>query len=273
MPFNTDLSGTLPSLYIPHGGGPCFFMDWPDEPHMWDEMGNFLRSLGQSIAVRPKAIIVVSAHWEEAEFTVMSNPQPPLLFDYHGFPAHTYRLAYPAPGAPELALRVQEFLKTAGLTANLDAKRGFDHGVFIPFLLIYPEADIPIIQLSLKAGLDPAIHLRAGKALVALRNEGVLIVGSGMSFHNMQGFFRGGFAHPAREFDQWLESAARQPQAELRHAMLEQWAQAPGAKACHPRAEHLLPLMVVAGAGGDHPGRKIFEGEIKGAVISALQFD
>jgi aromatic ring-opening dioxygenase catalytic subunit (LigB family) len=267
---------SFPSLYIPHGGGPCFFMDWPGEPHMWDEMGIFLSGLGKSITSntgRPKAIVVISAHWEEADFTVTSNPQPPLLFDYYGFPAHTYELKYPAPGAPELALRIQSLLKSAGLPANLDAARGFDHGVFIPFLLAYPEADIPIVQLSLKAGLDPATHICAGKALASLRNEGVLIVGSGMSFHNMQGFFKGGFATPSRQFDQWLESAALLPRADARNAMLEHWAEAPGAQASHPRAEHLLPLMVVAGTAGEHAGRKIFEGKIKDAVISAFSFD
>ncbi len=268
-----DTRSSLPSLYIPHGGGPCFFMDWPDEPHMWDQMGAFLRGLGKSIAMRPKAIVVISAHWEEADFTVTGNPQPPLLFDYYGFPAPTYQLKYPAPGSPALAQRIQDLLKSAGLPANVDAERGFDHGVFIPFLLVYPEADIPIVQLSLKAGLDPAIHLRAGKALATLRNEGVLIVGSGMSFHNMQGFFKGGFAYPSRQFDQWLESAASQSRADARNAMLEHWADAPGAHASHPRSEHLLPLMVVAGAGGDYAGHKIFEGEVKGSVISAFSFD
>lgn len=240
---------------------------------MWDQMGAFLRGLGQSIVRHPKAIVVISAHWEEADFTVTSNLRPPLLFDYHGFPDHTYQLKYPAPGSPELALQIQGLLKSAGLPAYLDQERGFDHGVFIPFLLVYPEADIPIVQLSLKAGLDPAIHIRAGKALATLRNEGVLIVGSGMSFHNMQGFFKGGFAHPAKQFDQWLESAILQAQADTRNAMLEHWATAPGAKASHPRSEHLMPLMVVAGAGGDHAGRTIFQGEIKGAVISAFSFD
>jgi aromatic ring-opening dioxygenase catalytic subunit (LigB family) len=262
----------MPALYLPHGGGPCFFMDWPDNPHLWDQMGAFLRGAGKTIP-RPKAIVVVSAHWEADEFTVTGNPHPSLLFDYYGFPAHTYQLQYPAPGSTELARRIQDLLGAAGLPSRADAQRGFDHGVFIPLLLVYPEADIPIVQLSLKVGLDPATHIRAGQALSALREDGVLIVGSGMSFHNMQGFFKGGFDHPSKQFDQWLSAAASQTDAEARNALLTDWANAPGAHESHPRSEHLLPLMVVAGAAGEHAGRKIFEGDIKGSTISAFSFD
>lgn len=267
-----DAPPRLPALYLPHGGGPCFFMDWPDDPHTWDRMGDFLRGLGKMFP-RPRAIIVISAHWEADEFTVTSNPHPPLIFDYYGFPAHTYQLQYPAPGFPELAARIQDLLSAAGLAARADAQRGFDHGVFIPLLLAYPTADIPIVQLSLKSGLDPITHILAGQALAALRDEGVLIVGSGMSFHNMQGFFKGGFAQPSRQFDQWLSSAVAHPQAGTRNAALADWVNAPGALECHPRSEHLLPLMVVAGAGGEQAGSKIFEDHIKGSTISAFKFD
>ncbi len=261
----------LPSVYIPHGGGPCFFMDWPDDPHLWDEMGQFLRGLGSSLPARPKAIVVVSAHWEEEVFSVTGAAHPPLFFDYYGFPPHTYELKYPAPGNPELAERVALLLRGAGLPAKIDRERGFDHGVFIPLLLTYSEADIPVIQLSLKAGLDPALHLAAGNALAPLRDEGVLLLGSGMSFHNMQGFFRGGFDHPSRQFDEWLTMTATAPQAE-RETLLQHWDEAPGARASHPREEHLLPMMVIAGAGGNAPGSKIFETDIKGSTISAFSF-
>lgn len=269
--IQTTAPAQLPAVYLPHGGGPCFFMEWPDDPHTWDRMGAFLRGLGKSIP-RPKAIVVISAHWEADEFTVTGNPHPPLIFDYYGFPAHTYQLQYPAPGSTDLAERIQDLLNAAGLPCRTDAQRGLDHGVFIPLLLSYPDADIPVVQLSLKVGLDPATHIRAGQALSALRDEGVLIVGSGMSFHNMQGFFKGGFTHPSRQFDQWLTAAVTQGDATSRSAMLADWANAPGALECHPRSEHLLPLMVVAGAAGEQAGAKIFEDQIKGSTISAFAF-
>ncbi|HEY8025137.1 MAG TPA: class III extradiol ring-cleavage dioxygenase [Burkholderiaceae bacterium] len=260
----------MPSIYIPHGGGPCFFMDWPGDPHLWDKMGAFLRGLGSSLPVKPKAIVVVSAHWEETAFTVTGSARPPLFFDYYGFPAHTYDLRYPAPGEPQLAQRIVELLTAAGLPAGLDAQRGFDHGMFIPLLLMFPEANIPVVQLSLKTGLDPHDHLAAGKALGALRDEGVLLLGSGMSFHNMQGFFHGGFTHPSRQFDTWLSQAADAAPAR-RDEMLGNWEHAPGARQSHPREEHLLPMMVIAGA-SDHAGKKIFECDIKGSTISAFSF-
>ena len=246
-------------------------MEWPGDPHLWDEMGAFLRGMGDGLPARPKAIVVISAHWEEQEFTVTGNAQPPLFFDYYGFPAHTYELKYPAPGDPVLAQRIVDLLRAAGLPARIDGERGFDHGMFIPLLLSFPQADIPVVQLSLKAGLDPATHLAAGRALAALRNEGVLLLGSGMSFHNMQGFFKGGFDHPSHQFDEWLTAAvAAGPEA--RSASLNAWSKAPGGRECHPREEHLLPLMVVAGAGSDAGGQKIFQGDIKGSTISAFSF-
>lgn len=269
LPTPVRTSTQLPSVYLPHGGGPCFFMDWPGDPHLWDQMGAFLRNLGQSLP-RPKAIVVISAHWEEAEFTVTNNPNPSLLFDYYGFPPHTYQLKYPAPGSGELAQRIQQLLQAGGIPSAADANRGFDHGVFIPLLLVYPEADIPIVQLSLKTGLDPATHIKAGQALAALREEGVLFIGSGMSFHNMQGFFHGGFDHPSRQFDQWLTSVVTQ--TATRDAALANWSHAPGGRECHPREEHLLPLMVIAGTAGEDAGQKMFECDIKGATISAFSF-
>jgi aromatic ring-opening dioxygenase catalytic subunit (LigB family) len=260
---------SMPSVYLPHGGGPCFFMDWPGDPHLWDSMGAFLRGLGTQLP-HPKAIVVVSAHWEEDAFTVTGSQNPSLFYDYYGFPPHTYQLQYPASGSPQLAERIQQLLTAAGLPAATDNQRGFDHGMFIPLLLVYPDADIPVVQLSLKTGLDPATHIRAGQALAGLRDEGVLFIGSGMSFHNMQGFFRGGFDHPSHQFDQWLTDAATD--ANHREVKLTDWANAPGARACHPREEHLLPMMVIAGTASAEPGRKIFECDIKGATISAFLF-
>ena len=153
---------------------------------LWDRMAAYLRGLEAQVGQRPKAIVVISAHWETQRPTVNANPAPPMLFDYYGFPEHTYHLSYPAPGSPALAKRIGELLGKAGIATDSDASRGFDHGVFVPFLLIYPKADIPIVQLSLQSDLNPAAHIAIGRALAPLRDEGVLIVGSGMSYHNLQ---------------------------------------------------------------------------------------
>lgn len=266
----------MPTVYIPHGGGPCFFMDW-DPPHEWDRMATYLRNLPRDIGIKPSAILLISAHWEEQEITVQSTPAPGLLFDYYGFPPHTYELTYPAPGAPELAARTGALLKAGGVDAGEDNTRDFDHGVFIPLKLAYPEADIPIVQLSLRGDLDPAAHLAAGKALAPLRDEGVLMIGSGMSFHNMQVLMsaraRGGRPMPEMAaFDNWLRDAATHPDPERRHRLLAEWEKAPGARFAHPREEHLLPLHVVAGAAGADPGRETLQDIAMGAPVSAYQF-
>jgi aromatic ring-opening dioxygenase catalytic subunit (LigB family) len=262
-----------PSLYIPHGGGPCFFMEWTRGPaDTWERMGDFLEGLGDTLPRRPDAIIVISAHWEEDLFTVTSQPNPPLLYDYYGFPEHTYRLRYDAPGSPALAQEIREMLGGAGIPSRADRERGFDHGVFIPFKLIYPDADIPIVQLSLKSGLDPARHLEAGLAIAPLRDQNILIVGSGMSYHNMAAF-RDQRPQPQSElFDSWLNAAATDPDPEDRNDRLLRWADAPAARAAHPREEHLMPLMVAAGAAADDRGRRIFTDAATGRAVSGFQF-
>jgi len=167
-----------PTMYIPHGGGPCFFMDW-DPPDTWERHRAFLAALPASLPEQPKALLVISAHWEAPVFTVQTNPAPPLLFDYYGFPQHTYKLTWPAPGNPALAARVRALLENAGFAVGEDPLRGFDHGVFVPLKVAFPKAEIPTVQLSLRADLDPSAHLAAGRALAPLRDEGVLILGSG----------------------------------------------------------------------------------------------
>jgi len=245
-------------------------MDW-NPPGTWDKMAEWLRGLGASIGEKPKAVLVTSGHWERDEFTVASNARPPLIYDYSGFPRHTYELKYDAPGSPVLAERVRELLGQAGIPARLDAERGYDHGVFVPFKLIYPNADVPIVQLSLRTGLDPSAHIHAGEALAKLRREGVLIVGSGMSYHNMKGF--GGSAQgPSDQFDDWLSAAISEFDAKARNQKLAQWQQAPAARQAHPREEHLIPLMVAAGAAGEDVGQKIFSDRVMGATVSAYQF-
>jgi aromatic ring-opening dioxygenase catalytic subunit (LigB family) len=264
-------STVLPTYYVPHGGGPCFFMDWTMGPKdTWDKMAAWLKSMHEGVGAKPKAIVVISAHWEERQFTVTTGEHPALLFDYYGFPEHTYKLRYDAPGAPAVAQRVRELLEGAGFATGADAERGFDHGVFVPFKLIYPDADIPVIQLSLKAGLDPAEHIKAGQALEPLRREGILIVGSGMSYHNMRGFGVG--TADSEKFDAWLTAAASEKDAAARNDRLTHWEQAPVARRVHPREEHLLPLMVAAGAAGKDAGRKIFDDHVMNVLVSAFAF-
>ncbi len=268
----TGATGRMPTLYLPHGGGPCFFMEWTMGPRdTWDKTADWLRGIPASLPERPRALLVISAHWEQPEPTLMTSPKPPMLFDYYGFPEHTYQLDWPAAGAPELADEIAGLLGKAGIATRKDASRGFDHGVFVPLLLAFPKADIPTLQLSLRRGLDPKEHLAVGRALAPLRDKGVLIVGSGMSYHNMRGFMRPQSLAESRNFDAWLDAAARAPRAE-RERQLADWAGAPAARACHPREEHLLPLMVCAGAGGDDAGRVDFRDVAMGVQLSAIRF-
>lgn len=262
-----------PTLYIPHGGGPCFFMDWTFGPaDTWDKMADWLGSLGNTLANTPRAIVVISAHWETAEFSVTTNPQPELIFDYYGFPAHTYQLQYPVLGDPGLAAQVADLLESSGISCRQDPERGFDHGVFVPFKLIYPDANIPIVQLSVKSDLDPQAHIAAGKALKSLRSENILIVGSGFSSHNLAAMMKADTElEGSVEFDQWLTETSMASESN-REAVLADWLSAPYARQIHPREEHLIPLMVVAGAAGPDSGRKIFSDHLMGTVTSAIQF-
>ncbi len=265
-----------PAVFLPHGGGPCFFMEW-NPPDTWDRQRQFLEEFPADLPGRPKALLVISGHWEERVFTVQTNPAPPLLFDYNGFPPHTYQLTWPAPGDPTLASRVRDLLKGAGFATGEDATRGYDHGVFVPLKVAFPDADIPTVQLSLRADLDPEAHLAAGRALAPLRDEGVLIIGSGNTYHNMgvmMRAMRGGATGPVAgtEFDRWLTDAVTQDDPVRRDAMLAAWAEAPGGREANPREEHLIPLHVVAGAAGADHGTKTLEDHVMGAVESAFRF-
>ncbi|MEI9927341.1 MAG: class III extradiol ring-cleavage dioxygenase [Sphingomonas sp.] len=264
---------TLPTLFIPHGGGPCFFMDpaggAPDP--MWQPMQAYLAGLISSLAERPRAILLVSGHWEEREVTVHTGDGRPLLYDYYGFPEHTYRLRWDAPGAPDVALRAKALLEGAGFAVGEERARGWDHGVFIPMKVAVPDADIPLAQLSLRHDLDPAAHVAIGRALAPLRDEGVLIVGSGMSFHNLRE--RG--PHATARADEWdaaLTAAVIDPDPERRAARAIDWETLPQARYAHPREEHLLPLMVVLGAGGEGPAARDFAGHVLGWAVSGYRF-
>jgi aromatic ring-opening dioxygenase catalytic subunit (LigB family) len=244
----------------------------PDPNGVWTKMAAYLRSIAASLPEPPKALLVISGHWEESGFALTGAAEHPgLVFDYYGFPPETYRLQWPAPGAPWLAEQAAELLREAGLPAGVNSTRGFDHGVFVPLKVAFPEAAIPCVQMSLVAGLDPALHLAAGAALAALRDEGVLVLGSGMSFHNLRVYGDPRAEQPSREFDDWLTAAAQAGGVD-RAALLAKWSEAPYARFCHPREEHLLPLMVAAGA-SDAPGTKDYGEVVLGGAVSAFRFD
>lgn len=265
-------SARMPTWFIPHGGGPCFFMDW-SPPDTWSRMADFLRNLSSTLPRRPKAIVMVSAHWLEPHVAVTGGVHPELIYDYYGFPPHTYELKYPAPGAPALADQIVKTLTAAGMASALDAQRGFDHGMYIPLKLIFPEANIPVLQISLHNSLDPARHLETGRALETLRDQDVLIIGSGMSFHNMRAYGNPQYGPVSDAFDDWLTHAVESGPQE-RHRLLANWEQAPGARQCHPpRAEeHLIPLMTAAGAACKDAGRKVFSDRVMETTVSAFTF-
>ncbi len=264
-------SGRLPVVYLPHGGGPWPFVELRiGSKAEQDEMARYLRGLGDVPKTTPSAVLVISAHWEEAVPTVMSGAHPPMLYDYYGFPPEAYEITWPAPGQPALAKRVRDLLTAAGIESAENAERGFDHGSFVPLKLAYPNADMPTVQLSLKSGLDPEEHLALGRALAPLRDEGVFIVGSGSSFHNLRAFGPQS-ASTSAEFDRWLGETAR-AEPSKRDRRLNDWAGAPSARAAHPREEHLLPLMVVAGAAGADRGELAFHGKVLETQMSAFHF-
>jgi aromatic ring-opening dioxygenase catalytic subunit (LigB family) len=262
--------GRMPVAFIPHGGGPWPWIDMFDRTES-ASLASYLDEVRALPAQRPTALLVISAHWEERVPTVMTAARPAMFYDYYGFPAHTYEITWPAPGAPALATRVQALLGAAGIQSASDDQRGFDHGTFVPLKLVYPDADVPTVQLSLKAGLDPAEHVAIGRALAPLRDEGVFIVGSGMSYHNMRGFRDPSLRRDAETFDAWLREAATSTPAE-RDAKLAAWATAPAARSAHPREEHLVPLMVIAGAAGDDRGVLAWNGTFGGARLSAYHY-
>ena len=264
---------TLPTLFIPHGGGPCFFMDpagGPPEP-MWRPMQAYLAGLIATLPERPRAILCVSGHWEEGDATVHLGTGHPLLYDYYGFPEHTYHLRWDAPGAPDVAMRARALLSGAGMAVGEERARGWDHGVFVPMKVMVPDADIPLAQLSLRSDLDPAAHIAIGQALAPLRDEGVLIVGSGMSFHNLRA--RGPAITPiADEWDAALTAAVTDPDPARRAARVIAWDSLPHARVAHPREEHLLPLMVALGAGGEDGAVRDYRDHVIGWAVSGYRF-
>ena len=261
----------MPVVFMPHGGGPWPFVDLGLPRDELDGLRDYLIAVPDATPERPRALLVVSAHWEEEVPTLMTAERPGMLYDYYGFPPDAYTITWPAPGDPGLAARVGELLGAAGFPSAADPDRGFDHGTFIPLKVSYPDADIPAVQLSLQAGLDPEQHLNLGRALAPLRDEGVFIIGSGMSYHNMRGFRDPRAVGPAEEFDAWLSETASLDASE-RDRRLAAWSTAPASRDVHPREEHLLPLMVVAGAAGSDRGTTAYSGTYMGKRISAYHF-
>ncbi len=241
--------------------------------HEGELLASYMRSIAAIPAETPRALLVISAHWEASRPTVQTAPKPTLYYDYSGFPPAAYRLTWPAAGAPTVARRVRELLAGAGLKVDADDRRGFDHGTFIPLMLAWPKAEIPTVQLSLERSLDPACHLAIGRALAPLRDEGVFIIGSGNSYHNMRAFRQRTDHHrkASEAFDTWLNETVTRPPA-VRDRRLERWTEAPDARLCHPREEHLIPLMVAAGAAGDTPGHVTWRGDLMGKALSAHHF-
>lgn len=249
---------SLPTYFISHGGGP-----WPwltkEMPGM-DLLAASLQAVPQQIDMTPKAILVISGHWEEPDFTVMSSAAPPMLYDYSGFPEHTYHIKYSAPGAPQVAQRVQELLAQAGFSSKSDPLRGFDHGVFVPLFVAYPDANIPILQLSIRSDYDPSVHLAVGRAIAPLRNEGILIIGSGLSYHNLREFNQKGRV-ASHQFDDWLTTIVCNSKSEVRNNSLINWSQAPSARQAHPQEDHLVPLFVAVGAAEIELGQVVYHEE------------
>jgi aromatic ring-opening dioxygenase catalytic subunit (LigB family) len=263
----------LPTYFLSHGGGP-----WPwmkeERGAAYDQLEASLLQVRREFGAAPRAVLMVSGHWEADSFLLSSAARPPMVYDYYGFPEYTYRIRYDAPGAPALAETVRDILDRGGLASRLDPARGFDHGTFSLMQTMYPESDMPLLQLSLRADFDPAAHLKAGELLAPLRDAGVLIVGSGLSYHDLRGLMSGMGAKASAVFDAWLNETLVEVSPEQRRARLLRWQDAPAARAAHPREDHLMPLMVAVGAAGEDAGARIYhERGFMGAItVSSYRF-
>jgi aromatic ring-opening dioxygenase catalytic subunit (LigB family) len=262
----------LPTYFVSHGGGP-----WPwmkeQAGGAYDKLEHSLVDIKRQVGVRPKAVLVVTGHWEAPDFLLSSGVAPGMIYDYGGFPAHTYQISYPAPGEPGLAQRAAGLLEAAGIKSGLDPARGFDHGTFSMLYPIYPQADMPVVQMSVRPDLDPLAHIEAGRALAPLREEGVLIIGSGLSFHNLRQFGPSGKA-ASHQFDAWLRHVLLELPPDERKAALLRWSEAPAARQAHPREDHLIPLMVALGAALNEPAACVYhEDDFFGSLaVSSFRF-
>lgn len=250
----------LPSLFVSHGAPTLPFDDVPARA--------FLSTLGQRFE-KPKAVVCVSAHWETETPELNTVTRNSTIHDFYGFPEALYRLHYDAPGAPSLAHDVETLLKDSH--ARLDDSRGLDHGAWVPLMLMYPQADIPVIQLSVQSQQSPAHHIALGKSLAPLRDEGILVIGSGGFVHNLRALDRSGIAAPepqwSQDFSNWMHNAlTRNNDADLTSYRTR----APHAAQAHPTEEHLMPLFVAYGAGGVQPKAECLH---KSATYGSLRMD
>ncbi len=258
-------------LFIPHGGGPLPILGDPRHK----EIIKFLKNIKFRIN-KPSSIIVISAHWEEDEVNITSGEKPSLIYDYYGFPEESYKITYPAPGNSKLANKIKNLLKAKDINSKLNPERGFDHGVFIPLKIMYPEASITCVQISLLKNLDPKKHIEMGKALSSLMDENILILGSGMSFHNLNILLSGSESTDSdnaknKEFDDWLVNVCagdKLNNVEKEKALIE-WIKAPSARFCHPREEHLIPLHVCYGI-KNKKADLVFNDNVIGKKVSAF---
>ena len=267
------MAARLPTYFISHGGGPWPWLDETSMPVNFELLGDALAAIPSEVGTTPRAVVIVSAHWEEPVFTVQTTLEPPMIYDYYGFPRHTYEIQYSAPGDPAVAARVVSLLTDAGIATATTDTRGYDHGVFVPMHKVYPNADVAVVQLSLREGLDPAEHLAVGRALAPLRDENILLIGSGVpSFHNMRARNVGA---ESRAFDEWLTTTMVASSPEERVQRLLDWERAPFARVNHPREEHFIPGLVVVGAAGNDDGvRHYHEENVLGWMSSSgYRFD
>ena len=266
------MAAKLPTYFISHGGGPWPYMK-QQLGNAYDALESALEAIPRDIGSEPSAVLVISGHWEEDEFTVMASPRPPMIYDYSGFPPHTYQIRYDAPGSPTLAARVVELLEEGGLRGRLDADRGYDHGTFVPLSVMYPAADVPVVELSILRSYDPASHIAAGRAIAPLREEGVLIIGSGLSYHNLREMGPGARA-TSKAFDDWLNATLVEAAPDERLRRLVEWERAPAARRAHPREDHLVPLMSAVGAAESEPARRVHHEDsfFGGVAVSSFRF-
>lgn len=258
----------LPTWYLSHGGGPWPWMETGDT---YTRLAASLADIRHQLAGKVRAVLVVTAHWETESFTFSSGEQPGMIYDYGGFPPETYTISYPAPGLPALAARARDLLAAGGMPAALDPARGYDHGTFSLLKAIWPDATVPVVQMSIRRDYDPALHLAAGRLLAPLRAEGVAILGSGLSYHNLRAMGAAGAA-PSRAFDDWLHQALVDASPLHREAMLLDWQAAPAARLVHPREDHLMPLHVAVGAAHDEPGATIYHQDDFFGTLTASSF-
>jgi aromatic ring-opening dioxygenase catalytic subunit (LigB family) len=242
--------------------------------HLYRVLDASLKDMARQLGDAPKAILVVTAHWEERVFTFSTGAQPGMIYDYGGFPPETYRIKYPAPGLPVLGERAAALLAAGGMASATDVDRGFDHGTFSLLQALWPTAHIPVVQMSIRRDFDPAAHIAAGRLLAPLRDEGVLIVGSGLSFHNLRAMGHPAASAPSHAFDQWLQDSLVRLSGPKREERLLHWEQAPAARIVQPREDHLMPLHVAVGAATAETGQMTYHEDdfFGGLAASSFQF-